>query len=98
MIRLRVLVGVVAVALLTVGLLPGDEPNTGDTKKDDATTRVRGTLPPNYKKLGLSDDQVQKIYKIQNEYRAQIDQLQAKVKQLQKEEREEMAKVLTDAQ
>lgn len=34
-----------------------------------AEDKVKGQLPAQFKKLGLRDDQVQKIYKIQTDYR-----------------------------
>jgi hypothetical protein len=68
----------------------------GDDKKD--APRVRGTLPANWSKLGLTDDQRQQIYTAQSEYRAKIDELQKQIKKLQREERVVMEKVLTEAQ
>jgi Spy/CpxP family protein refolding chaperone len=76
-----------AVAFLAVGL------SWGDDKKDP-----KGTLPPRYKELGLSDDQSNKIKKIHGEYKEKIDDLKAQLKKLEAEEKTEYLKVLTDEQ
>jgi hypothetical protein len=55
-------------------------------------------LPANWKKLGLSDDQVQSVYKVQASYKARIDVLAAQIQTLRKEERAELEKILTPAQ
>jgi hypothetical protein len=47
-----------AVAILVSGGSWGDEPNQPNT----TTVRVRRSLPQNWNKLGLSDEQKQKIY------------------------------------
>jgi hypothetical protein len=88
MIRLRVLFGVLAAALVICGLSLGDDP----------APRARGTLPPNWKKIGLEPAQVQKIYKIQSEYRGKIEALEVQIRKLRADERAEMEKVLTKAQ
>jgi hypothetical protein len=58
--------------------------SAGDDK--DTPLKARGTLPANWKKLGLTDDQIQAAYKVQAKYKAQIDELTAKVASLKKEE------------
>jgi hypothetical protein len=92
MIRWRVLLGLVVVAFLAGGLLSGDEP------KKDAPVKVRGSLPPNWGKLGLNDQQRQEIYQIQSDYGTQIAALRQQISDLQAKERKDMEKVLTDAQ
>jgi hypothetical protein len=93
MIRVRALL-----AVLVVGVVVASG-SFGDDKKDDKTpVKVKGTLPPNWAKLSLSDEQKQKVYSAQAEYRGKIGELEAKIKELKKAEREEMEKVLTDAQ
>jgi len=42
-------------------------------KKDDPPVKVKGFLPMNWGKIGLSDDQKQEIYKIQAKYGGEID-------------------------
>jgi hypothetical protein len=46
----------------------------------------------------LTDDQKQQVYSAQSEFRAKIDDLQRQVRQLQKQERAALEKILTDAQ
>lgn len=80
-------VAVVALALLLGSGLQGQD-------KD----KVKGTLPANWGKLGLSDEQKQKVYKVQGEYNDKIATLEKQVKELKATEKAEMEKVLTDAQ
>jgi hypothetical protein len=68
----------------------------GDVKSE--SSRVRGVLPQNWSKLGLTDQQKQQIYSVQNEYRAKIDEMQKQINALRRKERGEMEKILTDAQ
>jgi hypothetical protein len=68
----------------------------GQDTKD--TPKVRGQLPPGWKKIGLSDDQVQKVYRIQGQYRARISKLETELRELRTEERSAMFRVLTDDQ
>ena len=91
MFRLRVVVAALLVVAVTVGGLIGQD-------KDKDTPKFKGTLPANWKKLGLTDDQVQMVYKIQSKYRTQIDQLAEQTRQLKKVEKGELEKVLTPAQ
>ena len=83
---------VVAVALLAGSWLHGQD------KKDDTPTKVKGVLPANWGKLGLTDEQKQKVYKVQNDFDAKIAALDKQIKDLKAQERGEMEKVLTDAQ
>jgi hypothetical protein len=93
MFRIRVML-----AVLMVGVIVASG-SFGDDKKDDKTpVKVKGTLPANWSKLGLSDEQKQKVYAAQTEVRGKIADLEAKIKELKKHEREEIEKVLTDAQ
>jgi Spy/CpxP family protein refolding chaperone len=85
-----VLASVLAVALLGCGWLFGQ-----DTK---ATPKASRGLPSGWGNLGLTDEQKQKVYEVQAEYRTKIDDLQQQIRKLQKEERSALSKVLTDAQ
>jgi hypothetical protein len=86
-----------AAGLLAVGLLTGLV-LAQDAKQDDTTTKARGQLPPNWKRLGLDDEQVQSIYKIQTKYKNRIDALVQQMTSLKKEMDAEQLKVLTPAQ
>jgi Spy/CpxP family protein refolding chaperone len=70
-----------------------------DDKSDKAPdTKMRGQLPQNWSKLGLSDKQKQDIYKVQNDYMAKIDALRKQMDDLKTAEKKEMEKILTPAQ
>jgi hypothetical protein len=93
--RLIVAVTALAVVVLGGGWLLGDDPK----KPDDLTpAKMRGFLPAHFKKLGLTDKQVQDVYKIQTEYRDKIEALQKQIDDLKKSEKGEVDKVLTDDQ
>jgi Spy/CpxP family protein refolding chaperone len=77
-------------------------------KKDDKTTekpadkkddkKEKGQLPQYWKQLGLTDKQVQEVYKIQNKYSDEIDGLEAKIKELKEKSKKEANGVLTKEQ
>jgi len=94
MLRPRFVLGVLTAALLVGWLLAADT-KTADDKTDP---KAKGQLRPNWKKLGLTDDQVQKVYKVQSDYRAKIDPLEQKIKELKDEQYAEELKLLTAAQ
>lgn len=89
--RVRLILSLVMIGLMGGFLMGGDT-----TTKEP--TKFKGTLPKDWKKLGLTEDQIQSVYKIQSKYVAQIDQLKAKIKELQKDEKGELEKLLTPAQ
>ncbi len=95
MVRLRVATAALLVALLGAGWLQG-QPD--EKKNDEKPTRLRGTLPAFYKKLGLRDDQVQEIYRIQTKNRAKAEDLRRQLKELRDKERAATEKVLTPEQ
>ncbi len=84
------LVGALALVLV-VGVIA-----TADDKKE--STKGGEKLPAQWGKLGLSDEQKQKIYSIEDEYKSQIDTLEKQVKELRHKEKVAMEAVLTDAQ
>ena len=75
MFRIRALL-----AVLMVGVVVASG-SFGDDKKDDKTpAKVKGTLPANWSKLGLSDEQKQKVYTAQSEYRGRtLDQSECRI-------------------
>src|SRR5262245_49034127 len=87
--RLRPIVVVVALILIASAGLNGQE------KKD---TKIKGTLPPNWGKLGLTDEQKQKGNKVQAEYGEKIAELEAKIMDLKGKQKGDMEKVLSDEQ
>ncbi|MBL8793969.1 MAG: hypothetical protein JNM56_08690 [Planctomycetia bacterium] len=91
MIRLR---GVLVLLLVLFAL---GSVSLGQTAKDEPA-KFKGVLPQNWGKLGLSDEQKQKVYKVQNDYDQKIATLEKQLKDLKSQEKVEMEKVLTDAQ
>lgn len=73
-----------------------DDPKTA--RKDDPPVKVKGFLPANWGKIGLSDDQKQDVYKIQAKYGGEIDKLEAKIRDLKATRDKEMKAVLTAEQ
>jgi hypothetical protein len=69
----------------------------GATYSQD-TPKIRGQLPANYGKLGLTDVQKQSVYKIRAEYKGKMDQLLKQLTKLRMEEKESLEKVLTPEQ
>ena len=55
-------------------------------------------LPNNYGKLGLTQQQKEKIYEFQGKYNPQISELEAKIKQLRSERDQMIESALTPAQ
>jgi len=100
----RWIVAVVAVFAFTAAGF-AQAPKPADPKKDDKPAekkeepkKERGQLPQNWKSLGLTDKQVQEIYKIQNKYGDEIDTLEAKIKDLKEKMSKERGEVLTSEQ
>lgn len=93
--KFRMFIGVAMLVVLAGGWSLGQDK---DKKVDDPPMKFRGMLPAGWKKLGLSEKQVQEIYKIQNEYGTKIDAFEVKIKQLKDEQKTAMEKVLTKAQ
>jgi hypothetical protein len=89
MTRARTLALLAGLFALTAGLA-AQEP-----KKDDPPGKVKGTLPPKWKDLGLSSDQVQQIYKIRNKHDEEIGKLEAKIAELKAAKEKESKAVLT---
>jgi Spy/CpxP family protein refolding chaperone len=92
----------VSLAVLVLGLLSIGGGLIGQDKKeapkDDA--KVKGALPFGWGKanLGLTDEQKQKIYSIDNKYDAEIESLKKKMDDLKKKKIDEQVAVLTAEQ
>ena len=67
-----------------------------DAKKDPG--KAKGMLPPGWKKLNLTKEQVQDIYKIQANTRTKVKALEEQIEQVQAQEKQEMFKLLTKEQ
>jgi peptidoglycan hydrolase CwlO-like protein len=86
-----------ALLIVTGGGLVGQD-RKEDKKPADPPVRVKGKLPPNWSKLGLTDSQVQEVYKVQNKYNEEIDKLEAKIKELKATRDRESKAILTPEQ
>ena len=73
-----------------------DEPKA--TTKDEPKGRFKGQLPANFKKLGLSEGQVQEVYRIQGKYNEEIDKPTARIRELKDTRDREVRTVLTPDQ
>jgi hypothetical protein len=91
--RMRVGVPVLAALLLAGGWLLGQTKST-----DEPPLKVKGTLPANFKKLGLSEEQTREIYKIRGTFATKIEALKQQIRDLHAEELAEIEKILTDGQ
>src|SRR5438045_2242066 len=92
----RLLLGLALVgAFLAGGLLMNGRIIQADDKTEP---KVRGTLYANWKKLGLTEEQTQKIYKIPATYRGQTEKREVQIRERKKKERAEADTVLTPAQ
>ncbi|AMV26534.1 hypothetical protein VT84_19195 [Gemmata sp. SH-PL17] len=104
MIRSSLLAGLFAALVVFSGGLVGQETKKDEKKaekkedkKDDAT-KYKGTLPANWKKLGLTDSQVQEVYKIQSKHKDEITKLKSKIAELEASMLKEEKAVLTAEQ
>lgn len=63
-----------------------------------AQDKAKGQLPANFKKLGLRDDQVSKIYAVQSGYRTKVADLTKQINELKAKEKTEVDAILTPEQ
>lgn len=100
--RLGVFVLGLGVILGSNGLTGQDPAKKDETKKEDkkdeTTGKAKGTLPPYWREIGLSDNQKQEVYKIQAKYNEKIDKLEAEIKELKGKMTDERFKLLTAEQ
>jgi hypothetical protein len=90
---LRLLAGMMVLAMAFLGTAYSQD------KSDDKTpTKIRGQLPMYFGKLGLRDDQKQKVYKLRADYKSKTDQLKRQLEKLKYEEKEALETVLTQDQ
>lgn len=91
--------------MLTGTQVPGADPvkkaaegTKKEVKAEAKEAPVKGRLPNHFGKLDLTDDQRQSIYKIQDKYDSEIDQLEAKLQELKNLRQKEIEGVLTKEQ
>jgi len=91
----------IAPLILATCLLPltsfGQEMKTS-SMTEGATSTYRNRLPNNYGKLGLSDEQRERIYGIQAQYRVRIADLLDELEELRNQQTLEIQEVLTPNQ
>ncbi len=97
--------GIVGLMVVVMATLLNDLPAQETKKqppaivnKEDEPGKLRGQLPKGWGKIGLSDEQKQAIYRIQNKYNAEIERLQAKINELKTARDKEMRDILTPEQ
>lgn len=76
------------------------EPKPADPKVEPKKEepKIRGQLPPYWRMIGLTEDQVQQVYRLQAKYNDEIDVLEAKIKELKEKMSKERLEVLTPEQ
>ncbi|MFO0847356.1 MAG: hypothetical protein U0871_02190 [Gemmataceae bacterium] len=95
--RVRLSAFLVGVFLLA-GVSAGQDKGKKDDPPKEPATKYKGQLPQNWKKLGLTDDQTQKVYKVNAKYNEQIEALEAKIAELKGKRDKERLDVLTAEQ
>jgi Spy/CpxP family protein refolding chaperone len=85
-----------AAAMFSGTVLVGQAPAPGAGTK--AEPKAKGQLPQNWKNLGLTDKQIQDVYKIQARHNEEIDKLEAKIKEHKEQMSKERLEVLTPEQ
>ena len=96
--RLRLLV--VAGALVAIGSpwVAGQDKGKDAKSKEPPPAKLKGQLPPNWGKLGLSEDQKQKVYEVQGKYHKDLEELRKKMDELKDKEKKDLEEVLTKDQ
>lgn len=87
-----------AILLLLVLATSTQSQEMSPGKTGDSGGKTVNRLPNNYGKLGLNDEQRQKIYAIQADYRSRIDSLISELEDLRNQEILEIQGTLTSAQ
>jgi hypothetical protein len=95
MVRAGFLALLAATLMLSSGVVGQDQK---DEKKVDPPVKVKGRLPANWGRLGLSDSQVQAIYRVQNKHNEEIAKLKEKIKELEAARERESKAILTTEQ
>lgn len=85
---------VLALGICGTAVLGQDE----KPKVPKQVARAKGQLPANWKQLGLTDEQIQTVYRIQNKYNDEIDKLETQIKNLKEQMAKERSAVLTAEQ
>ncbi len=68
--------------------------NGQEPKKEDSP-KLKGFLPQNWAKIGLTDDQKQQIYKVQAKHGTEIEKLEAEIRKHKADRDAELKTILT---
>ena len=88
--------GILCLTLLVGAGVSQDAKKDKDDKKEPGKTK--GFLPAGFKDLGLTAEQKSKVYAVQGEFRVKMAEFDKKIKDLKKQEQQEVFKVLTEEQ
>ncbi len=83
---------------LAAGFLTGQDDKKTPGRDGAVVPKARVALPANFGKLGLTDEQKQKVLKIHASFKTKIQALTDQIDQLKEEEKAELNKVLSDTQ
>lgn len=88
----------IVAVLLSVHAAYTQEKKTDADKAKKPAAEAKGRLPNNYGRIGLSDEQRNKIYGIQGKYDGDIDKLEAQIADLKTKRDTEITAVLNAEQ
>jgi hypothetical protein len=71
---------------------------SGSSFGDDKDAPVKGRLPTYWNKLGLSEDQKLKVFKVQTDFHDKTIALEKQLKDLKEKEKGELEQILSDEQ
>ncbi|HWB00193.1 MAG TPA: hypothetical protein VG713_16985 [Pirellulales bacterium] len=94
---LRVIAAVLSFSVMAAAADAADEKAAAETKTKKARAEARGYLPPYYKNV-VDGVQREKIYKIQSQYEAKMDELEKQLKAMADQRDAEIEGVLTPEQ
>jgi Spy/CpxP family protein refolding chaperone len=80
-------------AFIVMQVSTAQDPKPGT--KEEPKTKAKGQLPMYWGQIGLSDEQKQKVYTIQNKHNEEIDKLEAQIKAIKEKMAKERGEVLT---
>lgn len=89
--------GILGLALI-VGVSASQDAKKDKDAKEKKEGKAKGMLPQGFKDLGLSAEQVAKIYAVQTEYNTKIAEMTKQINELKGKRTQEEFKVLTQDQ
>jgi TolA-binding protein len=70
----------------------------GTSESQEKKGKTKGQLPPGFKELNLTPTQTEKIYEVNKDYKAKIDELNKRINELKGEHTKAQFAVLTEEQ